>query len=134
MNPLQKRVLILDDERAQVRALKGHFARFQHGHRYELTSASTTAEAIEALKAGRPDLIIVEPEMESLDALQMLTALRQHDGSIPVIALSRGKRSTAAEAVFRLGVLAYVPKPCDYSQLEHLVALACPGRPVALGR
>jgi DNA-binding NtrC family response regulator len=121
-----KRVLILDDDRAQVR-LKDLFKRFQHGYEYEVVTAATISETISALAAGRPDLVIVEPETDGFDSLDIVTKLRRHDQKIPIIAASKGKNREVAEAVFRLGVFAYMPKPVDFLPLEHVVAMACAG-------
>jgi CheY-like chemotaxis protein len=120
-----KRVLILDDDRAQLPRLQQCFERFQHGYRYDVVAASSASETLSALTEGRPDLIILEPEMEAFDTLSMLTKLRQLGNAIPVIAASRGTKREAVEAIFRLGLFAYVPKPVDFAPFEHLVAIAC---------
>lgn len=120
-----RRVLILDDDRAQVPRLRDCFARFHHGFDYEVVAAATASETVTALTQGRPDLIIIEPETESFDSLEIVRKLRQHDQTIPIIAASRGTNRGVADAVFKLGVFAYIPKPVDYAPLEHLVAMAC---------
>jgi DNA-binding NtrC family response regulator len=122
-----KRVLILDDDRAQGPGLKDLFKRFQHGYDYEVVSAATASETMSALAAGRPDLVIVEPETDSFDSLDIVSKLRRHDQKIPIIAASKGKKREVAEAIFRLGVFAYIPKPVDFVPLEHVVAMACAG-------
>lgn len=76
---MSKRVLILDDDRAQVPGLKGWFARFQHGYDYDVVAAATASETVTALTQGRPDLIIVEPETDGFDSLEIVSKLRQHD-------------------------------------------------------
>jgi len=58
-----QRVLILDD-RAGIGALSQFFERFQHGRHYEVLTASNPAEAISTLKQGRPDLIVLDPQMK----------------------------------------------------------------------
>ena len=78
-----------------------------------------------ALAAGRLDLVIVEPETDGFDCLDIVSKLRRHDQKIRIIAASKGKRREAAESMFRLGLFAYMPKPVDFVPLEHLVAMAC---------
>jgi len=40
------------------------------------------------------------------------------------------QKTQEAVEVLKAGVFAYVPKPCDFTRFEHLVALALPaGRP-----
>jgi DNA-binding NtrC family response regulator len=119
-----KRVLILDDDRAQAPGLKDWFKRFQHGYDYEVVTAATASETMSALTAGRPDLVIVEPEAASFDCLDIVSKLRRHDERIPIIAASKGHNRAVAEATFRLGLFAYIPKPLDFVPLEHLVAMA----------
>lgn len=120
-----RRVLILDEDRTHLPRLRECFARFHHGCEYDIVAAATAPETVTALSQGRPDLIIVEPEIDGFDTLQMLTKLRQHDRSIPIIAASKGTKREAAEASFRLGLFAYMPKPVDFAPLEHIVAMAC---------
>jgi CheY-like chemotaxis protein len=90
-----------------------------------VVAATSASEIVTALTKGRPDLIILEPETEGFDTLSMVTKLRQHDTTIPIIAASTGKKRAAVEAIFRLGLFAYIPKPVDFVPLEHLVAMAC---------
>lgn len=120
-----KRVLILDDDRAQAPGLKGWFARFQHGYEYNVVAAASAAETVTALTEGRPDLVIFEPETDSFNSLEIIRKLRQHDRTIPIIAASKGTNRAAADSIWKLGVFAYIPKPVDYAPLEHLVAMAC---------
>ena len=120
-----KRVLILDDDRAQAPRLKDLFKRFQHGYDYEVVTAATASETMSALVAGRPDLVIVEPETDGFDSLDIVSKLRRHDRKIPIIAASKGKKREVAESIFQLGLFAYMPKPVDFVPLEHLVAMAC---------
>lgn len=122
---MSKRVLILDDDRAQVPRLRDCFARFHHGYDYDVVAAATASETVTALTQGRPDLIILEPETAGFDALEIVSKLRQHDQTIPIIAASRGTNQAVVDAIFKLGLFAYIPKPVDYVPLEHLVAMAC---------
>ena len=120
-----KRVLILDDDRAQGPRLRDCFARFHHGCDYDVVAAATASETVTALTEGRPDLIIIEPETDGFDSLEIVRKLRQHDQTIPIIAASRGTNRAVVDAIFKLGLFAYIPKPVDYAPPEHLVAMAC---------
>jgi DNA-binding NtrC family response regulator len=122
-----KRVLVLDDDPAQAPNLNAFFRRFQHGYDYEVITAATASETMKALTAGRPDLVIVEPETASFDCVDIVSKLRRHDQKIPIIAASKGTRREAVEAIFKLGLFAYIPKPLDFVPLEHLVAMAFTG-------
>lgn len=61
--------------------------------------------------------------MKGLDGLALLKQVRTLDGSIPLIVVTSKQAKAVAAEVLQMGVFAYVPKPCEYLQLEHLVAL-----------
>lgn len=122
-----KRVLILDDQQNQIQAFSGYFKKFEHGHEYAIATASNGLEAAQAFRAGRPDLILIDPQMKGLDGLALLKQVRTLDRSIPVIVVTNKQAKAVAAEVLQMGVFAYVPKPCEYLHLEHLVALVLSG-------
>jgi len=122
---VSKRVLILDNDRAQLPRLKDCFARFHHGCEYDVVAATSASETLTALTEGRPDLIIIEPETDGFDSISIIGKLRQHDRTIPIIAASKGTKREAVDAIFGLGLFAYIPKPVHFAPLEHIVAMAC---------
>jgi len=124
-----QRVLILA-ERAESGALSKFFGLFEHGRAYEVFAAENRREVVSAMKRGRPDLIVLDPQMKELDGLQLLKQIRVIDQAIPVIIVVGTQKTQEAVEVLKAGVFAYVPKPCDFTRFEHLVALALPaGRP-----
>jgi len=116
-------VLILADP-AETGALSRFFEQFRHGRAYEVLAAANRGEAVSAMKRGRPDLIVLDPQMKGLDGLQLLKQLRVTDQTIPVIIVTGGQTTHEAVEVLKAGVFAYVPTPCDFPRFEHLVALA----------
>ncbi len=120
-----KRVLVLDSDQVHIPRLKDCFARFHHGCQYDVVAATSASETVAALSQRRPDLIILEPALDGFDALSIVSKLRQHDAKLPVIAASNGTKREAVEAIFKLGLFAYVPKPVDFAPFEHIVAMAC---------
>jgi DNA-binding NtrC family response regulator len=119
----EKRVLILDDPSPHMDAIRTYFERFEHGQRYTLHTGSTGAEAAAALRQARPDLILLDPQMTGLNGLALLKQVRALDSSIPMIVVTGKQPTGAVVEVLNAAVFAYVPKPCDFQQLEHLVAL-----------
>ena len=116
--------MIFDDPHRDVDRLTGYFRRFAHGYNYELEPAGNASEAVAALRRGRPDLILLDSQMEGLNGLALLKQVRTLDPTIPVIVITGKQPTKAAAEVVSAGVFAYVPKPCEFQQLEHLVALA----------
>jgi DNA-binding NtrC family response regulator len=122
-----KRVLILGD-RGQIEAVSRHFGQFEHDHAYDVVSASNGTEAASALSRGRPDLLVLEPQMKGLDGLMFLKRMRAVDPAIPVIVMTGAQEGRAAAEALSAGVFACIPKPCDFAPFEHLVGLALSGR------
>ena len=120
-----QRVLILADP-ADNGTLLRFFGQFKHGHAYEVLAAANRGEAVSAMNRGRPDLIVLDPQMKELDGLQLLKQLRVIDQATPVIIVAGTQKTQEAVEVLKVGVFAYVPTPCDFPRFEHLVALALP--------
>lgn len=116
-------MLILDDPSPQVDSIRAYFERFEHAQRYTVHTGSTGAEAADALRRARPDLILLDPQMTGLNGLALLKQMRALDSSLPMIVVTGRQPTGAVVEVLNAGVFAYVPKPCDFQQLEHLVAL-----------
>ena len=118
-----KRVLLIDDQPAQVEKLKGYFTHFRHACEYEIVTASSGPEIAAALRQGPPDLLLLDPQLTNVSGLALLQQVRRFDASLPVIVVTGKQPGRAADEVLKAGVFAYVPKPCGYEQLEHLVGL-----------
>lgn len=73
---------------------------------------------------GRFDLIVLDPQIKGLDGLQLLKLIRAADQTLRVIVVTGKQETREAAEVLKIGVFAYVPKPCDFTQLEHLAVLA----------
>jgi len=122
-----KRVLVLGDL-PLIGDVSKHFGGFEHGHSYDVVTASNGVQAASALSRGLPDLLVLEPQMKGLDGLAFLKRVRALDPSIPVIAVTGTQESRTAAEAMQAGVFACIPKPCDFVSLEHLVGLALSGR------
>jgi DNA-binding response OmpR family regulator len=129
-----KRVLIVDDEPVLISLLKEIFARFQHGHTYEITPAYSVVDAYNLLVREEFDLILLDvvvPRMGDpwpwLQGLDLLKRLRVLGVKAPVFMMT-GVRNTEKEAeAFIEGAAGYLHKPFDLRELNRLVtqALGC---------
>jgi len=80
-----KRVLIVDDEPLLIDLLREIFARFQHGHGYEITPAYTVVDAYDLLQREQFDLVLLDmvvpmmgdpwPWIQGLDLLKRVRRL-----------------------------------------------------------
>ena len=114
MNPAAGSVLIADDE-PHVRELLRDFLT---GQGYEVATAATGDEALDAVPTFRPDVILVDRLMPGLSGTDVLDALRRAGVTVPVILMS-GHHATVPEGFF--GVLR---KPFNLPRLAEVVAAA----------
>lgn len=108
-------ILIVDDEQP-IREL---LALVMHGVGYETVTASHGGDALAAVAASRPDLVLADVMMPVLSGLELCRRLKSEPTTrtIPVILMSavRFDRARLAEAD------AFLAKPFDLNQVEALV-------------
>ena len=108
-----QRILVVDDEE-DVQVL---VCRILRDMDYEVESAGEGREALDKIKAWRPDLVILDLMMPGLDGWGVLSELRETPGSPPVVLLTAlGDYTTFARGV-REGAAAYVCKPFRFHEL-----------------
>ena len=144
-SPLEssKRVLIVDDQPNVVGVLLEFFARFQHGHAYDVVPAYSAAEALDILLRGAFDLILLDMVIPGIGArwkqgLDLLKRIRELGVSTPVLMMSgawdtqKEAEALIAEGWAPAGAVGYLRKPFDLRDLDRSVALAV-GPPAASG-
>ena len=130
------RVLIVDDEETIRQVLSEFFKTFNHGYTYVVESAANGAEGVMLALRSSPDLVLLDMRMPMMDGLQVLKQLRAINLTMPVLVITASRDSKVAAEVLNQGVFAFIPKPFDFGQLDHLVALALGTvrRPAAMSR
>ncbi|PYM52255.1 MAG: DNA-binding response regulator, partial [Candidatus Rokuibacteriota bacterium] len=82
------------------------------------------ADATMVLLRGRYDLVVLDMHMPRMGGLELLKQIRGLGVTVPIIMITGNQDVRAAAQALSGGVFAYVPKPFDFKQLDHLVALA----------
>jgi DNA-binding NtrC family response regulator len=114
-------VLVIDDER-DIRELVREILQDEG---YEVSVAEDAAQAREARRLRRPDLILMDVWLPDTDGLTLLREWSQQGGvDAPVIMISgHGTVETAVEAT-KLGAYDFVEKPLSLSKLLLVVQRA----------
>ncbi len=109
------RVLVADDN-ADMRA---YLARLLGGTGYRVETVEDGLEALRAVRADAPDLVISDVMMPGLDGLGFVTALRSdpRTASIPVVLLSARAGEEASIQGLQAGADDYLVKPFAAAEL-----------------
>ncbi len=100
------RILVVDDEIEIVRALERSLA----AHGFEVFTAGSGEEALEAISHHRPDLILLDLGLPSMSGLEVIKRVRAQS-NLPIIVLSVKDTEHDKVQAFDLGADDYVPKP-----------------------
>jgi two-component system KDP operon response regulator KdpE len=106
------RVLVVDDEPAIRRFLRASLP----GHGYAVYEAGNGRDAIEAVRAHRPDLVILDLGMPDLDGVQVTRLLREWS-QVPIIILSVREQEIDKVAALDAGADDYLTKPFGLGEL-----------------
>ena len=115
-------ILIVDDEK-DIRDLVSGVLEDEG---YECRTAANSDEALEAIYARRPSLMLLDVWLKgsTLDGLDLLDVIKERDATMPVIIFSgHGNIDTAVSAVSR-GAVDFIEKPFEAERLLMLVARA----------
>ena len=111
----QSRILVVDDEPDILNLLEYNLKRAG----FQAILAKDGPEAIEAAKAHRPDLVLLDimlPDMEGTEVLRRLKAV-EATASIPVIMLTAKGEEVDKIVGFELGAEDYITKPFSPREL-----------------
>ena len=106
------RVLVVDDEPAIRRYLR--VSLMAHGH--TVFEAATGQDAVAAVSAQRPDLVILDLGLPDLSGIEVTRLLREWS-QIPIIIVSVNELETDKIAALDAGADDYVTKPFSMGEL-----------------
>ena len=111
-----ERILFVDDEE-QIRKL---LSTWLTRHGYDVSVANDGWEALKAIRAKAPDLVITDVNMPNMNGLELTRRMRadHRTARIPVIMLSARKQADDVLSGYAEGADEYVPKPVEMAVLE----------------
>jgi two-component system, OmpR family, response regulator len=84
--------------------------------RFIVTEASDGAQALRRWKADRPDLVIVDLGLPSIDGFEVVRRIRAEDQT-PILVITGRKDAHDVLRAFNLGSDDFVPKPFEFREL-----------------
>lgn len=114
------RVLAVDDDPVIQRLLEVNLEM----EGYEVRLASDGLQAVDAAKAFRPHVILLDVMMPNMDGWEACAQIKQDPelADTPVVFLSARAQDADIERGTELGAAAYITKPFDPIDLLDLVA------------
>jgi two-component system, sensor histidine kinase and response regulator len=121
------KILIVDDELDTCRVMSRLFARWG----WACETVHEPAKAVAAVRANRPDAVLLDVMMPGIDGFQILAAIRADAdvASVPVLFYSALHDQKTLERAFAAGADDYIPKLTSAKQIRERVALFVPGEP-----
>ncbi len=113
-------ILVVDDDKDILKLISIRL----NAAGYATVTANNGVEAMSAIMLQRPDLVISDLRMPTMDGMALLDAIQQSHPSLPVIMLTaHGSIPDAVNATQR-GVFSFLTKPFDSQALLQQVASA----------
>ena len=116
----EKRVLLVDDEADILKVMGVRIKSWG----YDLSTARNAREAIEAVKAGGNDIIILDYMLPDMDGVEVLRNIRKINKKVPVIMFTAYPNTQAMNDSENLGISAFVAKLSSFSDTQELLKTA----------
>lgn len=110
-------VVICDDSRMARKQM----ASALRGWNVEVTFAEHGLEGIEAVRAGKGDILFLDLNMPIMDGYQVLERIRRDDLPTMVIVISGDIQPEAQKRVLELGALAFIRKPTSAETIADVL-------------
>jgi CheY-like chemotaxis protein len=88
-------------------------------------------QAVGAVKAFKPDVILLDLKLPGMDGLALARLLKQGPDTqdIPIVAITAAREMFSKEAALNAGCDAYIVKPVDTRTLSEQIASAAAPKP-----
>lgn len=111
-------LLICDDSNM---ARKQVTRSLPEGWDVDITYAANGLEGIEAVRAGRGEMVFLDLTMPEMDGYEVLEAIKQENLKSVVIVISGDIQPQARERVLALGALEFIKKPINKEKLAEVL-------------
>ena len=106
----------VEDNETNVEVMRGILAQRPQ---VELQVSVTGLDGLAAIRARRPDLILLDMHLPDISGMELLRHLKAdvHTGNIPIVVVSADALAQQIEAAFEAGCTHYLTKPVSVSEL-----------------
>jgi two-component system, OmpR family, alkaline phosphatase synthesis response regulator PhoP len=113
------RILAVDDEPNIIRLIEVNLTR----HGYQVETANNGVQALEKIRASRPDLVVSDVMMPEMDGFELLSSIRRDPAleSLPVIMLTAKAGDKDVLGGYSRGADMYLTKPFNPAELLAFV-------------
>jgi CheY-like chemotaxis protein/nitrogen-specific signal transduction histidine kinase len=91
---------------------------------FSVIKATDGRQVLDLLNSHQPALILMDvnmPEMDGLEATQIIRTLAQPQGDIPIVALTAGAMKEDRERCLEIGMNSFITKPFKLEELEAVL-------------
>ena len=113
----KKYLLVVDDEKPIRQMLSAFFGK----KGYEVVEASSGEEAIEKVKARKPDIVLLDMNMGGINGIETLKGIFKVYPNLGVVMATADEDDQKVHEAMDLGAYGYVLKPFDFLYLELVV-------------
>jgi DNA-binding NtrC family response regulator len=110
-------ILVVDDEPAQRRLLRG----FVQSLGFRSEEAATAEEALEAIRARPPDMVLLDVRLPGMSGIEALAEIRKIADKLPVLLITAYAELRQGVAAVKSGADDYLSKPIDLDELAAAV-------------
>lgn len=115
-----KKILVIDDDRDICLLLN----RFLSRRGYEVIEMYTGKKALVWLDSNQPNLVMCDYRLGDMDAMEMLTSIKNKYADLPVIIITGYSDMRTAVKVMKMGAYDYITKPLLPDEIMHTIQLA----------
>src|SRR6185437_3397800 len=115
-----KKILVIDDDRDICLLLN----RFLSRRGYEVIEMFTGKKALTWLDANKPDLIMCDYRLGDMDAMEVLSSIKNRHPEMPVIIITGYSDMRTAVKVMKMGAYDYITKPLLPDEIIHTIQQA----------
>lgn len=113
------KLLVIDDDRETCEYIKEFFEL----RKYVVLTADSGQKGLAIIKEQKPDLTLLDVNMEVMNGLEVLKKIKQYDPGAKVIMVTVASEDNTRQMAAKLGADDFIRKPIHRDYLEGTVLL-----------